>query len=438
MWAAFEEARTRVVSLRDPHWAGNGIIGDYDLLVHPSDLARALTVITSIAKSAGWRTLFEERIANHHQLVLWHRAEGSGQGPHRINLDLQNALGRKGFYYAPSTPFLVNPVRRNGVAFPSPQAGVIALALHMLLDKGTVGDEYREIVQRDQRNGLEQFAASVLPSEAARKVCAWIRTGAPSGEVRQIASNLRRALIIFHPLNLIRPAFVRLRRWVRFLGRRRGVLVAFLGPDGSGKSTLIQAVKGMSPSDPFPIKDVYMGKRDTFLPTSRLIRMMYRRQEKSSKGGEITSKRRFVGRLLYRLKDIAGLANWTLEQWSRYLIQVRPCLQQGGVVLADRYAYDLACRDERSIAHRPMVLRILAHLFPVPDRTYLLWEQPEVLYARTSEITPTESAAMLERLRQILHPIPNFREVQTHRPTELLASEVCHDIASLMESRYNS
>ena len=138
---------------------------------------------------------------------------------------------------------------------------------------------------------------------------------------------------------------------------------------------------------------------------------------------------------MYRLKDLAGILNWTLEQWSRYLIQVRPYLQQGGVVLADRYALDFGNHDARSLAHRPFLLAILVRLFPVPDRTYLLWEAPEVLYARKQEVTPDEAAARLERLRHVVRRITGSREIRTDRPVPAIASEISHEIASLMEQR---
>jgi thymidylate kinase len=267
-------------------------------------------------------------------------------------------------------------------------------------------------------------------------VCEWIRVGTPEQQIKELSGSLRRALILAHPLNLLRPALVRVGRWLGFLAPRRGVLVAFLGPDGAGKSTILRAVQGMLPSTPFPVRAVYMGKRDPFLPTSHVIRFIYRRTEKSGSGNERKpSRRRGVGWILYRLKDLAGLFNWTLEQWSRHLVQVRPVLQQGGVVLTDRYAFDFGNHDAQSLAHRPFLRAILLRLFPIPDRTYLLWEDPEVLHARKREVTPDEAAVRLERLRQIVHRLPGSREIRTQESVAVIASEIAHEIASLMEAR---
>ena len=435
-WEAIESARIRAVLLRNFEEAPQHIHGDVDLLVHPKDLKKSKNIILDTAKSRGWRILFEESISNHHHLVFWHVREGDEQGPELLNFDVQDALGRKGFHYAAAEPFLGNVRRVGRVSVPAPVAFTVALALHSLLDKRTVRDEYRKALRRDDLTGLESFSASVLPRRAARLLCEWIRAGAPAARVPTLSASLRKALILAHPLNLVRPGLVRLRRWLGFFGRRQGVLVAFLGPDGSGKSTILRAVQDMTPAGPFPVKDVYMGKRDPFLPTSHVIRFLYRRQIDAAGGTNVTPPRaRGAGAVLYRLKDLAGIVNWVLEQWSRYLIQVRPYLQQGGVVLTDRYALDFGNHDARSLAHRPFLRAILVRLFPVPDRTYLLWEAPEVLYARKKELSPEDAAMRLERLRIVLRRIAGCREIRTDRPVSAIASEISHEIASLMEQR---
>ena len=98
-------------------------------------------------------------------------------------------------------------------------------------------------------------------------------------------------------------------------------------------------------------------------------------------------------------------------------------------------AFDFGLREDESWAHHPWVLRSLPRLFPVPDRTYLLWEEPEVLYERKKELEPEQAAAFLRRSRRIVAHIARSSEVRTNEPVEVIASRIAHEIAELMESR---
>ena len=179
-----------------------------------------------------------------------------------------------------------------------------------------------------------------------------------------------------------------------------------------------------------------MGKRDPFLPTSRLIRAFYLRRQKFALGSADNSPPRSpTANVARRLGDLAGLINWILEQWARYLIQVRPYLQQGGVVVTDRYSFDFASRESWSLAHRPLVAGFMCRMFALPDRTYLLWEQPEVLEARKREGSVDEIADLLKRLRLITPHVPGVREIRTNTSVEATATAIATEIAKLLGAR---
>ncbi len=54
-----------------------------------------------------------------------------------------------------------------GIAVPRLAARAVALAIHTLLDKGVVRQEYREAMRRDTVPDLAEFAARVLPKSIA-------------------------------------------------------------------------------------------------------------------------------------------------------------------------------------------------------------------------------------------------------------------------------
>ncbi len=428
--SAFRAAEIPVVLLR----GDDGFLDparDVDLLIHPAHFLRAERVARETAEAAGWRVLFRERVANHRHLLLWRAGGGDGVPPACVHLDLQDRLGLKGFRYAAAEPFLEGRVE--GPIFPRPrrEARVVALVLHLALDHAVPRDPTRETPAIEDGAALTAFCRSALPGRVAACLEVWIRDGGRTADLPGLAARLRRALGASDPLNLVRPAFVRLRRRARILGRRRGALVVFVGPDGAGKSTVVEAVASMLPRGPFPLRTVYMGKREPFLPTSRWIRALHERKAGRSRAARPGGAPRAPS----RLADLAGLANWVLEQWARHWFQVRPCLQQGGIVLADRYGFDVAQREPSSLAHRRPLQQLLPRLFPAPDLTCLLWEDPEVLHRRKAERSVAESAALLERLRHTVATVTPVREVRTDRPTAVTAASVVTEICRLLEAR---
>jgi len=431
VFRALDRQGVRAVVPRNYERLPDEVVGDLDLLVHPADADQAVEAVLAASAECGWRVFQRLNDWNHEHLILW--GGSSEHDPRVLHLDLQRSLGRKGFHYCRVEPFLGEPERHGGIPVARPAARATALALHALLDKGRVDARYREAMSRDAGPGLEEFARRALAIPSAGAMIAWLRAGAPQTDLAQLALQLRGELKRRHPSNVIRPAAVRLRRWLRLAGPRRGVLVAALGPNGAGKTTTLEAVVRRFPPGPYPVRIAYMGKRETFLPTSRLIRRFYNRG--STDGRPVRCPEREEMRragTLDRVKDVLGLVNWALEQWSRYWVDVRPYLQQDGIVLVDRYSFDISGRPPWSLVHHPRFTALFCRLFPRPDRTYLFWEEPETLVARKQEDTLEQAAANLEQLRNIVRKVPGSVEIRTNVPVGAIADRVAEEIVDLM------
>jgi thymidylate kinase len=180
--------------------------------------------------------------------------------------------------------------------------------------------------------------------------------------------------------------------------------VAFIGPDGAGKTTISRQLEQLLP---LPVKYLYMGgSRDSsnqMLPTTRLIRMIKRSQriakptnagangnEQSVEGHSRDGVRRAAIGLRMRL----SLVNQIAEEWFRKL--------RGYIVIFDRhFFFDYHSHDMvRSHREQPLRVRvrifILDRLYPKPDLVIYLDAPAEVLFSRKGEGT----VAGLENQRQ--------------------------------------
>jgi thymidylate kinase len=154
--------------------------------------------------------------------------------------------------------------------------------------------------------------------------------------------------------------------------RRRGPVVAFLGPDGAGKGTIIEAI-----SRTLPVANhVY------YLGSARAAQ------------GDRTHTRR-SRYLPLRLREPLFVVKKLLRA-GRVLVPAYANAWRGGVVLFDRHPLEaLATRPRVTRAARELERRLLRHVVPTPDLIVVLDAPTDVLLQRKRE----HPAAVLDRWR---------------------------------------
>ncbi|MGH8950410.1 MAG: dTMP kinase, partial [Acidimicrobiia bacterium] len=133
--------------------------------------------------------------------------------------------------------------------------------------------------------------------------------------------------------------------------RQRGLLVAVLGPDGSGKSTLITGLEERLVSRGLRVHRFHLrphfGRPPDF---NGLVTDPHRKQAR----GPISS--------------IAKLVLWWADYVIGHYIGVRPKLNNSGIVVFDRYYHDLLVDPVRYRYGSSLGLaRLVGRLVPQPD-----------------------------------------------------------------------
>ncbi|MDR7588882.1 MAG: hypothetical protein QN210_11240 [Armatimonadota bacterium] len=223
----------------------------------------------------------------------------------------------------------------------------------------------------------EELAQGLLGDRWGREVPSWVRASAWE-QFEGATAQLRRALLWRRfqqdPLNPLRywlPEFWRI--WQRWR-RPTGLFVAVLGPDGAGKSTLIENLRE--------------GLRGAFRRTA-VFHFRPRLWGGRAGSAPVSSPHGEPPRSW--LASVAKAALYALDYILGHWVKVRPALVRSTLVLFDRYWDDLLVDPKRYRYGGPMSwVKWLGRFVPKPDLFLVLDVCEEEVQKRKEEISLDE------------------------------------------------
>ncbi|NUO80856.1 hypothetical protein HUU05_12325 [candidate division KSB1 bacterium] len=385
-------------------------IRDLDLLLDRSRLAEFLR----IAAQQGFQLLKSGRLnPGKKVLLLW-----NDRGPHLI--DLHERLIYHGYEYMDATLVLSRRRREGGYYHLSLEDELLTLFLHNVLGKAEIQAKHRDRLfalfeaRLDENyiaEHLRRFGIAEIFAEARREFVTLAR------DITLVEKYRRRILgrLQHHPkMNAVRQFQIRVReRLEKWIGGKRGALIAFIGPDGCGKSAITTALHEEFRRATIATDVVYLGPWGQHrLPLHDIMRKLnikpYSPKEKSgtAAAGHLNAMRRFV----YFCKGTVFYLLLAVELWFRYYALALPRLRRGRIVLADRYIYDLMIGYKNRPLHSHQRLRRwLCRRYPKPDLAILLDAAPEVIYQRK----PQFEVSQLDDIRRRYHELRQTFDLQT-------------------------
>jgi thymidylate kinase len=180
--------------------------------------------------------------------------------------------------------------------------------------------------------------------------------------------------------------------------RTRGVVVALVGTDGSGKSTVAESLRAGLHEFGFATRAAYFGMARGNLPGVALARRAL------GVGSTEPHEARGTSEPVLTHAPLRKMAAWfyAAEYVWRYVRDVAPAVARGEVVVADRWVYDLR---ESPWPGSPAA-RVAEAIVPAPDVLVLPDAPAELIHARKPERSPAEQKAQQERFRRLLAERP--------------------------------
>src|ERR1700730_3967870 len=328
---------------------------DVDIAVAPTDLAAFETALDANS-CAGVSQLLRHESTGYFFIVRLPTRYSTAFAAFDVGTDYR----RDGLVYLSAADLLKNRHKWNHVWRASPESEFAYLLVKRISKQRLSAPQANRFHELQLELGERSFAVcrKLLGLVWAKRVLGWIASSdwmAFETNLHRLRKSMRRRRLMSDPLNPLRywvPEVMRLQQRLRY---PTGLLVAVLGPDGAGKTTLIEGLS-RELSGTFRCVQAFRFRPDVFhrnLPGTE--------PHPHAKGPR--------PRWLSMLKVLYLCVDYALG----YLTKVRSKLIRSDLVIFDRYYDDILIDPVRYRYGGPRwLIRFARHIIPRPDITLIL------------------------------------------------------------------
>ena len=396
LFAGLAKHRVRYAVLRNheqlPDRVGSR---DIDMLVHPDDRATARRVALGLARALDLKIfdLYDDDMFS--SIWLFRRMEDGAVFTFAIDFFPGRRVYGVELYDVEAA--LTNPRDHRGIpVVREPFVFLDKWLYHLVVGQPTPAKYdalFAGIAERHFDELLVHVETFLGPVEA-RKALETVRAG-HSSELRAHGGRARLAMLSARltPHGLMGPlAFLAYR--LRDQIQKRGMFLSISGPDGAGKTTVIDMVVAQLEAIYGPGKITYAHFRPTVLPRLAEVAKKAHAVETVDENYAEPHRAKPSG----PVGSLARLGYYWLDYFGGYLRSVRPVLKRREVMLFDRYYYDMIADSFRSRIDLPMpMLRSVGRLLPLPEHAFFIEVDAQEIHRRKQELTMERIVALNAR-----------------------------------------
>jgi thymidylate kinase len=298
---------------------------------------------------------------------------------------------------------------------------------YLLLKKAAKGNvkpeqahRLKELVDLLGRSRAEEIARKSFPPKWSRALVSACLDGTLP-EILMHAQHLSWVTAVTRkPLDLLRYLAGEAGRVLRRWKTPNGLLVAVLGPDGVGKSSVIARLHDQI--GPAFWGERYFHWRPQLFAPRRPAAPVTNPHAKLPRSPLVSS---------------VYLTAFLADYFFGYAFQLRQLKARSHFLLFDRYFYDVLVDPMRIRFGGPTWLaRLYSRLVPTPDLVLVLDVDTETILARKSEVSPAEVDRQRQAYRQLPVEASHLRLLSTKDTREEVAHQAATSIAEYMSQRF--
>jgi thymidylate kinase len=393
---------------------------DLDIVVHPQDFG---TLEKHLCQESG--TQLAQVFQHESSCYYFVLANRNGDKIHFLPIDTASDYRRDGFIFFSPGELLVNHEKWKGLSVAAP-AVEFAYSIVKRISKGSLShDQKRRLHELRMALGekAESIARHLFGPRLGKQVSLWLERS-NCGRFEAHCFILRRALrwqiIKRDPLNPIRYWFAEVMRIVRRCRYPTGLFVVVLGPDGAGKSTLIDELQAT-------LAKAFRGTAVFhFRPN------VFRRRQKKDAAADPHGQSPYSPGL-----SLLKLSYYILDYCTGYLLKLLPRLVRSTLILFDRYYDDLLVDSRRYRYGGSRSAIHVGHRFvPSPDLFLILDAPEDQLLARKREVGQEELQRQRKRYRELAAELPNAILLDGSLPPKDVAGNASRVVVDHLHNRY--
>ena len=302
---------------------------------------------------------------------------------------------------------IANRVGKDFFYVPSDNDTFLMLLVHSILGKRCFKPKYQEILsslldqEKVDEQKIQQELSAIFTNIKAEELLKLVK----SRHLDKIPIYGLLFIFVLKSFDHIITFSALTLRWIKW---KRPLmpypLISIVGPDGAGKSTLVNSLHVHLQENRRKPVIVYMGRgRDHILPITTLGRKYKSAEKKKDARASVQregyrtvpsgSPDSFKRKLLYSLTSFLFVTDSLLRYW----LIIFPLRMRKKIVITDRYGTDIILMKNVPWWWK----KFLFSLFPTPTTSVLLYNTPETLHQRR----PEETIAELQRQMSVFNQL---------------------------------
>lgn len=420
----WQQARIEFVVQRNyqelPHSTNN----DIDLCIRPDQLTQAEEILVRSTLSSGYQIHNWAELTPQHQIAVFKPSTGQ-----QLHFDLLGDLEWRGILLLSAETILKMKVNRGLFWIPHPASEAGIMLLNRLIFSGKVKEEYKYSIKESFRTYRKE-THEILASCFGPKHAEFILVKVDGGEWDKLEENYQRlrGVLVWHqittqPLRTLRGIAKLTKTLIKRAIHPTGLSVAFVGPDGSGKSTIATLfLKGMGKTFAVDRGLLFHWKPSIFSGKRRGQRMPTTDPHALAPRSSITS-------LLY------FAIHW-LEFFIGWAFQISFVKFKNAIAVSERYYLDFLVDPRRyRLALPQWIFRFGYSLLTKPDLIYLLDAPSVVLQNRKQEVPYIETERQREAYLRVVRGLPEGRVIQADQEKEMVTAAIVQDTLEFLRLR---